>query len=141
MIVMIYECFKEHDNGMWQIVQTSSKSGRMIPCVEKIYIYYWIYAFCAYIHHILYQQLLLSVLLYGVSGIWKAPVQSIETMSRFTIKCNTWRHICRTLFNCIVLYLVMFGSIILALFTVIKETEMLYFIGSVIFAGSRASAL
>ena len=43
MIVMIYECFKERDNGMWQIVH-SSKSGRMILALKR-FIFVWIYAF------------------------------------------------------------------------------------------------
>ena len=132
MIVMIYECFKERDNGMWQIVH-SSKSGRMILALKR-FIFVWIYAFVlTFIYFV--STVIVSVLLYGVSGIWKAPVQSIETMSGFTIKCNMAAYMCLL---CLIasFVLAMFGSIILALFTVIRNRNVVL-IGSVIFAGAE----
>lgn len=132
MIVMIYECFKERDNGMWQIVH-SSKSGRMILALKR-FIFVWIYAFVlTFIYFV--STVIVSVLLYGVCGIWKAPVQSIETMSGFTIKCNMAAYMCLL---CLIasFVLAMFGSIILALFTVIRNRNIVL-IGSVIFAGAE----
>lgn len=109
------------------------KSGRMILALKR-FIFVWIYAFVlTFIYFV--STVIVSVLLYGVSGIWKAPVQSIETMSGFTIKCNMTAYMCLL---CLIasFILAMFGSIILALFTVIRNRNVVL-IGSVIFAGAE----
>lgn len=117
IIAVLYECFKERENGVWQIIHCAKK-GRAVLELKR-YIFVWAASF--FVTLLFYiTTFITSICIYGWGDFFNTPVQSIEIMSSFIGRCSIAQYI-GLLYITSSAVLAMLGSIFLALFTVIRN--------------------